>query len=269
MKLKQHFHPLAFVASLALFAITCGRTELDEPFDASGTTTGVAGTTGGRRDRGRRDARAARPAAAAPGRQRWRLGRGRRRRYDQRRRPGRQRRRGRHLRRRRHVRGPRGHLRWGRHLGGRGGTSATAGTSGRAGSSGAAGTSARQAPPARPAPPAARPARAGPLPVPCGQTTCIPGAQKCCFQPGGTSSCTDAQATCTGVSVSCLDGAACGQGQVCCLSVLDQSTSCAAPVACGLGLGVALCTSDAQCPALAPNCCRIGGSGICRARACP
>jgi hypothetical protein len=82
-------------------------------------------------------------------------------------------------------------------------------------------------------------------------------------------SCIDVQMTCQGISISCLDGAACGAGLSCCISLADTSASCKTPVACVASAGAILCRASTDCPALLPNCCRIAGAGICRAQTCP
>ena len=106
------------------------------------------------------------------------------------------------------------------------------------------------------------------VPIMCGQTICVPGAETCCFQ-ANMQTCIPAQAQCSGASVACLDGAGCGGGRFCCLSLLGGSTSCQAAQLCGLTGGLFLCASDGQCPNTAPRCCRVGATGVCSAEACP
>jgi hypothetical protein len=107
-----------------------------------------------------------------------------------------------------------------------------------------------------------------PVPVPCGQGSCVPGTQICCIQ-GNTQTCIPAQAPCAGASFSCLDGAACGGGNFCCLSLTGGSTSCTTQQLCGPAAGVFLCASDAHCPSTAPRCCRVGATGVCSTQSCP
>jgi hypothetical protein len=106
------------------------------------------------------------------------------------------------------------------------------------------------------------------VPLMCGQTICVPGAETCCFQ-ANTQTCIPAQAQCSGASIACLDGASCTGGRFCCLSVLGGSTSCQAAQLCGLTGGLFLCAADAQCPSAAPRCCRLAGTGVCSAQPCP
>ena len=145
---------------------------------------------------------------------------------------------------------------------GRGGTTGTAGVTGRGGAAGTSptgrggigggGTT----------------GTGGATQIPCGQTTCVAGVQACCFQMG-TARCIQATETCPGgASISCLDGSACAPGDVCCLSLLAGQSTCVGPAVCGFASGVILCSSAAQCPATAANCCRFGQVGICRAQGC-
>jgi len=114
-----------------------------------------------------------------------------------------------------------------------------------------------------------------PTPIPCGMTSCTPGAQTCCIrQMGGavTSTCIAAGATCAGgASFACVDSPSCGSGLSCCLSLLGFSTTCMTATACGAQPGTAvLCTTSADCTdPTAPNCCpvrRVGG--VCTPRPC-
>jgi hypothetical protein len=111
-----------------------------------------------------------------------------------------------------------------------------------------------------------------PIPITCGQQTCAPGAQTCCIQVAGgvaSESCVATGTSCPGgVSIGCLDGAACSGGTVCCLSFLGASTACQPPIACAGGFGLVLCASDGDCPTASPQCCRAGRSGFCSAGAC-
>ena len=270
---------LAFAFCLAL-AMSCGRTELDQPVDdtagAAGsmgpgtagrggagggggdagtgggaTGGGVAGGAGGagraaRPDAAERVAPRASPDAAAPPAPPAQTGRG-------------------------GTTGTAGAT--GRGGTGGGGTTGTAGATGRGG---VAGTS-----------PTGRGGAAGTSPtgrggiggggttgtggatlIPCGQTTCVAGVQACCFQMG-TARCIQATETCPGgASISCLDGSACTAGNVCCLSLLAGQATCVGPPVCGFAGGVVLCSSAAQCPDTAPNCCRFGQVGVCRAQGC-
>jgi hypothetical protein len=108
-----------------------------------------------------------------------------------------------------------------------------------------------------------------PIPIPCGTTTCQPGTQSCCLQANGGSMCINAGATCPGgASIGCLEGAACGAGNFCCLSLLGGASTCAPAQVCSFAGGVILCASSAQCPSTTPNCCRLGQVGVCRAQTC-
>jgi len=81
--------------------------------------------------------------------------------------------------------------------------------------------------------------------------------------------CIDAQSTCPGgASISCLNGAACSAGNICCLSLLGGAASCVTPSTCSFAGGIILCSSSSECPATAPNCCGFGTAAICRPRAC-
>jgi hypothetical protein len=110
-------------------------------------------------------------------------------------------------------------------------------------------------------------------PIPCGTTSCTPGAQICCVQEsrrGNSETCLAAAAVCQGgASVGCLDSSSCGSGQVCCESLLASSTECAAADACLQMPGVILCRAAADCPSVAPHCCPTENGGICAAQACP
>jgi hypothetical protein len=180
---------------------------------------------------------------------------------------------------------------------GRGGTTGTAGVTGRGGTTGTAGVTGRggaagTSPTGRggtagTAPTTGRGGAAGTSPtgrggiggggttgtggatqIPCGQTTCVAGVQACCFQMG-TARCIQATEMCPGgASISCLDGSACSPGNVCCLSLLAGQATCVGPQVCGFAGGVVLCSSAAQCPGTAPNCCRFGQVGICRDQGC-
>lgn len=110
--------------------------------------------------------------------------------------------------------------------------------------------------------------QAPPVPIMCGQTICVPGAETCCFQ-GNTQTCIPAQSQCSGASVACLDGAGCSGGRFCCASLVGGSTSCQAAQLCSLTSGLFLCGTDAQCPNTVPRCCRVGATGICAAQSCP
>ncbi|HVR63101.1 MAG TPA: hypothetical protein VMU50_14460 [Polyangia bacterium] len=107
--------------------------------------------------------------------------------------------------------------------------------------------------------------------VPCGQTTCQVGAQTCCIQAAGgrrAETCIASGATCDGgPSVGCVGGD-CGQGRVCCFSLLTVATSCTAAQQCATGLSTILCGSDSDCPETRGHCCQGGGFSICRATAC-
>jgi hypothetical protein len=102
--------------------------------------------------------------------------------------------------------------------------------------------------------------------IPCGQTTCLAGTQACCFLQG-VATCIPAGTMCPGVSISCFDGSGCAAGDVCCISLPALQSSCVAPQICGAP-GLILCSSPAHCPAEAPNCCRFGQWGACRTVAC-
>jgi len=81
--------------------------------------------------------------------------------------------------------------------------------------------------------------------------------------------CIAAGDTCQGgANLGCLEGSACSNGRVCCLSLLGGGTSCVVAPLCTLGGGIALCTSSDQCPTTARNCCRFGQTGVCRAQPC-
>jgi hypothetical protein len=107
--------------------------------------------------------------------------------------------------------------------------------------------------------------------VPCGQTTCQVGAQTCCIQAAGgrrAETCIASGATCDGgPSVGCVGGD-CGQGRVCCFSLLTVATTCTAAQQCANGLSTILCGSDSDCPETRGHCCQGGGFSICRATAC-
>jgi hypothetical protein len=140
-------------------------------------------------------------------------------------------------------------------VGGRGGAGGNAmgraGAMGRGGSGGTAGAGGT-----------------APIPIPCGQTTCTPGVQACCIQQQNQAMCIDAQSTCPGPSVGCLNGAACTAGDVCCLSLVGRATSCVTASTCNFAGGFILCSSSAECPDSARNCCRLGQIGVCRAQRC-
>ena len=159
-------------------------------------------------------------------------------------------------------------------LAGRGGTTGTAGQTGRGGTTGTAGVTGRGG--VAGTSPTGRggiggggtTGTGGAALIPCGQTTCVAGVQACCFQMG-TARCIQATETCPGgASISCLDGSACSSGDVCCLSLLAGQSTCVAPTVCGFAGGVVLCGSAAECPATAANCCRFGQVGVCRAQGC-
>jgi len=157
---------------------------------------------------------------------------------------------------------------------GRGGSGGTTGVAGRGGTTGTAGVTGRGG--AAGTNPTGRggiggggtTGTAGATQIPCGQTTCVAGVQACCFQMG-TARCIQANEMCPGgASISCLDGSACAPGNVCCLSLLAGQATCVGPPVCGFAGGVVLCSSAAQCPGTEPNCCRFGQVGVCRAQGC-
>jgi len=149
---------------------------------------------------------------------------------------------------------------------GRGGTTGTAGrggTTGTAGRGGTTGTAGRGGFGG-----GGTTGTGGATPIPCGQITCAPGVQACCFQMG-TTRCIQSTETCPGgASISCLDGSACAPGDVCCLSLLAGQATCVQPPVCTFAGGFVLCSAAAQCPSTAPNCCRFGQVGVCRAQGC-
>ena len=157
---------------------------------------------------------------------------------------------------------------------GRGGTTGTAGVPGRGGTTGTAGVPGRGG-----AAGTSSTGRGGfggggtmgtggATQIPCGQTLCVAGVQACCFQMG-TARCIQAGEMCPGgASISCLDGSACGPGNVCCLSLIAGQATCVGAPVCGFAGGVVLCNSAAQCPTTTPNCCRFGQVGVCRAQGC-
>ena len=110
-------------------------------------------------------------------------------------------------------------------------------------------------------------------PIPCGNSSCIPGVEICCVQQsrrGNTESCIKATDTCQGgASVGCFDKSSCGSDQICCESLLVPSTECTVPDACFRMPGVILCGADAECPAIASHCCLTENGGICAAQPCP
>jgi hypothetical protein len=77
--------------------------------------------------------------------------------------------------------------------------------------------------------------------------------------------CIDAQATCGGASLNCVNGGACSAGNICCLSLLGGEASCVAPTVCNFAGGLILCASPSECPSTAPACCRFRIAGICQA----
>jgi hypothetical protein len=120
--------------------------------------------------------------------------------------------------------------------------------------------------------PASRPRT--PTPIPCGNGSCTSGEQICCVQGQGRrrrEQCVSASQGCpsASASVACVDATGCGQGLVCCESLLMAGTSCEAAESCLRAPGVALCGSDADCPAIAAHCCDLEGTGVCSAVSCP
>ncbi|HET6147339.1 MAG TPA: hypothetical protein VFH68_07375 [Polyangia bacterium] len=99
----------------------------------------------------------------------------------------------------------------------------------------------------------------------CGNTTCRAGSEVCCLRPraGGQVtrvcvSANDPTACAGGLSTACLNSSQCGMGQVCCGSLLTQTTTCVPPGQCASGFGQAiLCASNSACPASAPRCCPL------------
>ncbi len=111
-----------------------------------------------------------------------------------------------------------------------------------------------------------------PVPITCGLQTCAAGAQTCCIQSSGgvtTESCVKTGTSCPGgATIGCLDGAACSDGNICCLSVLNASTACESVQTCTGGVGLILCAGDGDCPTGSPRCCRAGRIGFCRPGLC-
>ena len=111
-----------------------------------------------------------------------------------------------------------------------------------------------------------------PVPIACGLQTCAAGAQTCCIQSSGgvtTESCVKTGTSCPGgATIGCLDGAACSDGNICCLSVLNASTACESVQTCTGGVGLILCAGDGDCPTGSPRCCRAGRIGFCRPGLC-
>jgi hypothetical protein len=102
-------------------------------------------------------------------------------------------------------------------------------------------------------------------PNPCGTTTCRAGSEVCCTRPraGGqvTQMCVSASdpAACAGgLSSACLDSSQCGMAQICCASLLAQTTTCVPAARCAGGIGqVILCRNNSVCPVSAPRCCPL------------
>ncbi len=245
---------LACAAWLAL-AMSCGRTELDQPVDDAGATPGAAGSMGpGTAGRGGAGGGGGATGGNVVGGAGGAAGRG-------------------------GTTGTAGASGRGGSSGttgvaGRGGAIGTAGTTGRGGTTGTAGTTGRGG--AAGTSPTGRggvggggtSGTGGATLIPCGQTTCVAGVQACCFQMGAAR-CIQATETCPGgASISCLDGSACTPGNICCLSLIAGQATCVGPPVCGFAGGVILCGSAAECPATAANCCRFGQVGVCRAQGC-
>jgi hypothetical protein len=94
--------------------------------------------------------------------------------------------------------------------------------------------------------------------------TCDAATQTCCISANGAM-CIDAQGTCPGLGVGCVNSSACGAGNVCCLSLVGGASSCVTPAVCNFAGGVVLCSAPVQCPAATPSCCRFGPLGLCSA----
>ncbi|HXI59297.1 MAG TPA: hypothetical protein VNO55_24690, partial [Polyangia bacterium] len=107
--------------------------------------------------------------------------------------------------------------------------------------------------------------------ISCGNLTCQSNKESCCIQVANgraTETCIPAGASCQGgPSIGCLGGD-CGDGRVCCFSLIGLNTTCAAPQQCNNGLSTVLCASDRDCPAARNHCCQTGPIRTCRATAC-
>jgi hypothetical protein len=137
-------------------------------------------------------------------------------------------------------------------MGGSGAGGGNSGMGGRAGSGGSGGTP-------------------GGASIPCGTMTCKSGAQSCCIRPGMTppQACIPVGERCQGASIGCVNGASCGSGRFCCLTLPGFDSSCRTAEQCLQAPSVIICTADRECPAARSHCCHVLGQGICQANACP
>jgi hypothetical protein len=125
----------------------------------------------------------------------------------------------------------------------------TAGTSGTAGSGGMSGGG-----------------------VPCGSTTCAQDTETCCVQTVNgslTNTCIPAGEQCLGGgNLGCVAGS-CGDGRICCLSLVGMSTGCSTAAQCSNGVSTILCTGNSDCPSDRRFCCASIGVNLCRSYGCP